>query len=152
MPQLLRFADSFQGKLLEDDPFGQDFLEQLARTPEKTCKARLSRIEKVLQFALPQLKQLEFSRDPTTGRPHLQALYEHWRPKAGRQQEDQFSDGTLRLIALLWSLLEGDSLLLLEEPELSLNAGIVSQLAPLIHRMQRARKRQVLISTHSARC
>ncbi len=149
VPQLLRFADSFQGKLLEDDPFGQGFLEQLARTPEKTCKARLSRIEKVLQFALPQLKQLEFSRDPTTGRPHLQALYEHWRPKAGRQQEDQFSDGTLRLIALLWSLLEGDSLLLLEEPELSLNAGIVSQLAPLIHRMQRARKRQVLISTHS---
>ncbi|HRF64083.1 MAG TPA: AAA family ATPase [Candidatus Competibacter sp.] len=149
VPQLLRFADSFQGKLLEDDPFGQGFLEQLAKTPEKTCKARLSRIEKALQFAVPQLKQLEFSRDSTTGRPHLQALYEHWRPKAGRQQEDQFSDGTLRLIALLWSLLEGDSLLLLEEPELSLNAGIVSQLAPLIYRMQRARKRQVLISTHS---
>ncbi len=70
--------------------------------------------------------------------------------KAGKQREDQFSDGTLRLIGLLWSLLEGDSLLLLEEPELSLNAGIVSKLAPLIARLQRQRGRQVMISTHSA--
>jgi predicted ATPase len=65
------------------------------------------------------------------------------------QQEDQFSDGTLRLLGFLWALLEGDSLLLMEEPELSLNAGIVSQLAPFISRMQRNRRRQVFVSTHS---
>lgn len=76
-------------------------------------------------------------------------MYSHWRPNAGWQREDQFSDGTLRLIGLLWSLLEGESLLLLEEPELSLNAAIVARLAPLIYRMQRQRRRQVLISTHS---
>jgi hypothetical protein len=75
---------------------------------------------------VPQLEQLEFTRDAVTGRPHLQALYSHWRPNAGLQREDQFSDGTLRLLGLLWALLEGDSLLLLEEPELSLNAGIGS--------------------------
>ena len=46
-------------------------------------------------------------------------------------------------------LLEGDSLLLLEEPELSLNAGIVSQLAPFIANIQRTRRRQILVSTHS---
>jgi predicted ATPase len=60
-----------------------------------------------------------------TGQPHLKALYEHHRPKAGWQGEEQFSDGTLRLIGLLWSLLEGDSLLLLEEPELSLNQAVL---------------------------
>jgi predicted ATPase len=53
-------------------------------------------------------------------------------------------------LGLLWSLLEGDSLLLLEEPELSLNAGIVRRLPGLIHRLQRQRKRQVIITTHSA--
>ncbi len=42
--------------------------------------------------------------------------------------------------------MDSDSLLLLEEPELSLNSGIVSTLAPLIYRMQRQRKRQVLIT------
>jgi predicted ATPase len=46
-------------------------------------------------------------------------------------------------------MLEGDSMLLLEEPELSLNAGIVAQLAPLIARLQRSRARQILVSTHS---
>lgn len=149
VPQLLRFADAIQGRILEDDPFGQGLLERLANTPEKTRRSRLSKIEQALKVAVPQLEQLQFIRDSATGRPHLQALYSHWRPKAGLQREDQFSDGTLRLIGFLWSLLESDALLLLEEPELSLNAAIVAQLAPLISRMQRSRRRQVLVSTHS---
>lgn len=149
VPQLLRFADSIQGHVLEDDPFGQGLLERLAKTNERTRRSRLSKIEKALKVAVPQLEQLQFVRDPATGRPHLQALYSHWRPQAGLQREDQFSDGTLRLIGFLWSLAESDSLLLLEEPELSLNAAIVSQLAPIVFRTQRNRRRQVLISTHS---
>lgn len=149
VPQLLRFADSIQGHILEDDPFGQGLLERLAKTNERTRRARLSKIEKALKVAVPQLEQLQFVRDPATGRPHLQALYSHWRPQAGLQREDQFSDGTLRLIGFLWSLAESDSLLLLEEPELSLNAAIVSQLAPIVFRTQRNRRRQILISTHS---
>ena len=149
VPQLLRFADSIQGHIVEDDPFGQGLLERLAKTNERTRRARLSKIEKVLKVAVPQLEQLQFIRDPVTGRPHLQALYSHWRPQAGLQREDQFSDGTLRLIGFLWSLAESDSLLLLEEPELSLNAAIVSQLAPLVFQTQRNRRRQVLVSTHS---
>ena len=149
VPQLLRFADSIQGRIVEDDPFGQGFLERIATVPERTRRSRLQKIEQALKIAVPQLEQLEFIRDEITGRPHLQALYSHWRPNAGLQQEDQFSDGTLRLLGLLWSLLESDSVLLLEEPELSLNAGIVSQLAPFISKMQRSRRPQVFVSTHS---
>ena len=149
VPQLLRFADSIQGRTLEDDPFGQGLLERIAKVNKRTQRARLSQIEQALKIAVPQLEQLEFTRDEITGRPHLQALYSHWRPKAGKQREDQFSDGTLRLLGLLWSLLEGDSVLLLEEPELSLNSSIVSQLAPFISRMQKSRRRQILVSTHS---
>ncbi|MFL9825603.1 AAA family ATPase [Rhodoplanes sp. SY1] len=149
VPQLLRYSDEIQGRMIESDPFGQSLLERVAKTTNRTQKARLSRIESALKVAVPQLQQLRFERDQETGRPHLSALYSHWRPNAGWQREDQFSDGTLRLIGLLWSLLEGDSLLLLEEPELSLNAAIVARLAPLIYRMQRQRKRQVIVSTHS---
>ena len=149
VPQLLRFADSIQGRIVEDDPFGQGFLERIASVPERTRHSRLKRIEQALKIAVPQLEGLEFIRDETTGRPHLQALYSHWRPNAGLQREDQFSDGTLRLLGLLWALLESESVLLLEEPELSLNAGIVSQLAALISKMQRSRRRQVFVSTHS---
>lgn len=149
VPQFLRFADSIPGRVIEDDPFGQGLLERLAKTSGKTRESRLSKIEKVLKIAVPQFQQLRFTRDSVTGRPHLQALYSHWRPKAGWQEEGRFSEGTLRLIGLLWSLLESDSLLLLKEPELSLNPAVVSQLATLIFRVQRNRRRQVLVSTQS---
>ncbi len=149
VPQLLRFADSIQGRTVEDDPFGQGFLERVASVPEKTRRSRLKRIEQALKIAVPQLEGLEFIRDETTGRPHLQVRCSHWHPKTGWQREDQFSDGTLRLLGLLWALLESESVLLLEEPELSLNAGIVSQLAALISKMQRMQRQQVFISTHS---
>ena len=33
-----------------------------------------------------------------TGDWHLYADYKHWRPKAARQNEAAFSDGTLRLL------------------------------------------------------
>ena len=149
VPQLLRFADSIQGRIVEDDPFGQGFLERVASVPEKTRRSRLKRIEQALKIAVPQLEGLEFIRDETTGRPHLQVRCSHWHPKTGWQREDQFSDGTLRLLGLLWALLESESVLLLEEPELSLNTGIVSQIAALISKMQRTRRRQVFVSTHS---
>lgn len=149
VPQLLRYAENFQSSSLENDPFGQGFLVRVAKSTSRTQKSRLRKIERALKIAVPQLQQLTFERDSDSGKPHLAALYSHWRPKAGWQREDQFSDGTLRLIGLLWALLESDSLLLLEEPELSLNSGIVTQLAPLIYRLQRQRRRQVLISTHS---
>jgi len=148
VPQLLRYPEAFPGSAIPGDPFGRSFLERVARTPELTRKSRLKKIEAALRIAVPQLKQLTDVKDER-GVPHLEAVYEHWRPRAGKQREDQFSDGTIRLIGLLWSLLEGESPLLLEEPELSLNAGIVSKIPALIYRIQRQKKRQIFISTHS---
>ena len=92
---------------------------------------RLKKIEEALHIAVPQLKHLTDTKDES-GIPHLEAIYEHWK-EGSRQREDQFSDGTLRLIGLLWALLDEDSLLLLEEPELSLNIGIINRLPALIH-------------------
>ena len=77
------------------------------------------------------------------------ARYEHWRPNAGQQNEMQFSDGTLRVIGLLWMLQEGTSLLLIEEPELSLNGEIIKQLPGIFSKISRKNKRQIIISTHS---
>jgi predicted ATPase len=148
VPQLLRHPESFQGPLSGEDPYGRNFLEVVAKTPDSTRKARLRKIEEALRAAVPQLTNLAHSKDEA-GVPHLEAVYEHWRPNAGRQREDQFSDGTLRLIGLFWSLLEGESPLLLEEPELSLHSAIIGRLPALFHRLQRRRKRQILVSTHS---
>jgi predicted ATPase len=149
VPQLVRHPRAFTGPGIPGDPFGRDFLEGVASTQERTRMSRLHKIEEALAIAVPQLKNLTEIRDEA-GIPHLEAVYEHWRPMGARQREDQFSDGTLRLIALLWSLLDGEGLLLLEEPELSLNTAIIRALPSIIHRLQRKQKRQVIISTHSA--
>ena len=149
IPQLVRSPESFLGPgAVSGDPFGRNFLERVSRTPQRTRAARLRRIESALRVAVPQLKGLSDVTDEA-GVPHLEATYEHWRPNAGKQREDQFSDGTLRLVGLLWALLETDPLLLLEEPELSLNAGIVRQLPSIMARLQRTSPKQVIISTHS---
>lgn len=146
VPQLVREPDRSVGKT--SDPFGGDFLEQLASTPEKTKNARLRRIQDALKVAVPQLKELELWRD-TRGTPHLRGKYEHWRPQGAWQTEAQFSDGTLRLLGLLWVALDGSGPLLLEEPEMSLHPEVVRLIPQMFARIQRRSGRQVLISTHS---
>lgn len=151
VPQLLKHSGRIGGNILENDPFGQKFLERIAGVNERTRNSRLKHIQAALKVAVPRFDELRFKKDENSGLPHLEALYEHHRPRGAWQREDQFSDGTLRLLALLWMLFEGDSLLLLEEPELSLNNAIVERIPELIQCIQRKSKykRQVLISTHS---
>jgi len=149
VPQLVRNPRAFTGPGIPGDPFGRNFLERVARTQVRTSRSRLRKIEQVLVKAVPQLKHLSQIKDEA-GIPHIEAVYEHWRPQGAKQREDQFSDGTLRLIALLWSLLESQALLLLEEPELSLNTAIIRTLPSIIHQLQSKEKRQVIISTHNA--
>jgi predicted ATPase len=151
VPQLLKHPQLANRDAVGEDPVGVKFLERIMESPEKTRKSRLTRIEKVLQVAVPELSQLHETRD-SRGVPHLEAVYKHWRPNGAMQQEDQFSDGTIRLLGLMWILLDGDGLVLLEEPELSLHDAIVSKLPALMWRLQQTRKkapRQVFLSTHS---
>ena len=148
VPQIIRSGGEWGGSNGLANAYGRNFLERMAKTNEKTRGARLRRIRDALVIAVPQLQDLSLERDER-GVPHLIGAYEHWRPRAAKQTEEQFSDGTLRLLGVLWALQEGEGPLLLEEPELSLHTGVVRRLPSLIYRLQRARKRQVLISTHS---
>jgi predicted ATPase len=147
VPQLVREPDRSIGR--PNDPYGGDFLEQLATTTAQTRDARLRRITKALKFAVPQLVELRLDRD-AKGTPHIVGRHEHWRARGAWQDEGQFSDGTLRLMGLLWALLDGTSPLLLEEPELSLHEDVVRQIPAMLARLQRSSGRQVVVSTHSS--
>ncbi|MDR2704848.1 MAG: AAA family ATPase [Planctomycetaceae bacterium] len=152
IPQLLRFGNLLAAQRLESDPFGQGFLDEVAVTPKKIRDSRLTRINRILQNVIPQFKELTFERDHMTGSPHLKMLSVHWRDKEAWQTEDQFSDGTLRLISLLWTLMSSNNLVLLEEPELSLHGSIVEQIPKLIRETRSTRKTvygQIFVSTHS---
>lgn len=146
VPQLIREPDRSVGR--SNDPYGGDFLEQVAGTSKRVLESRLKAISGALRVAVPQLSELTLVRD-SKGAPHLQGRYEHWRPQGAFQNEDQFSDGTLRLLGLLWAIAENGGPLLLEEPELSLHPEVVKVLPQMFARMQRRSGRQILTSTHS---
>lgn len=158
VPQVVRDPRGFSATPVVNDPFGRDFLQRIWGTRTQTRDARLRLIGEVLKLAVPQLMRLEVEQDRRDGTPHLIGHYEHWRQNAARHNEAHFSDGTLRLVGLLWAILDGDGPLLLEEPELSLHVEIVRQIPSLIELLRRraAKKwkkrlprRQVIISTHS---
>ncbi len=72
VPQLIREPE--RSVTRTEDPFGGDFLEQIANTPKKTRDARLKRIQKALQVAVPQLTELELKVD-NRGFWHLVGRY-----------------------------------------------------------------------------
>lgn len=146
VPQLVREPDRSVGRT--NDPFGGDFLEQVTKTQDRTRNARLKLIQKALRVAVPQLEEIELWRD-ARGTPHLRGKYQHWRPQGAWQMEEQFSDGTLRLMGLLWATMETKGLLLLEEPELSLHPEIVRALPQMLARVQGRTDRQIFLSSHS---
>ena len=108
-----------------DDPFGEDFLSQVADVPADLLRERLDWLTGILHTVVSQIDRLEVERNGS-GRPHLRARY---RPSGRWQTEADFSDGTLRLIGLLWAhLVQPTGPLIVEEPELSLHPEIVRRL------------------------
>ncbi|MDQ2904984.1 MAG: AAA family ATPase [Chloroflexota bacterium] len=150
VPQLIREPDRSTGRKF--DPYGGDFLEQIAGTSKKVQDSRLRRIESALRVAVPQLQALQMYKD-NRGVPHIRGKYDHWRSQGAWQTEADFSDGTLRLMGLLWALLGGTGPLILEEPELSLHAEVASHIPEMMAQIQKSQKRQarqILASTHSS--
>ena len=150
VPQIIKNYKPRQDGI--EDPFGSGLLIKLAKTDKDTRDRRLNEIAKTLRIAIPQIADLSFSHDKA-GNPHLQAGYSHWRPRPARLDEREFSDGTLRLIGMLWLLQEAASssrIVLLEEPELSLHTSIVRQLPTILYKMTRSCGSQVILSTHSS--
>ncbi|TDZ76702.1 AAA family ATPase [Mycobacteroides salmoniphilum] len=149
VPQLIRDPSRLGG--VTDDPHGADFIAQINAVQPRTQAAWLRRMQNALRAAVPEFESLKLEVD-TAGRPHLVAGYKNWRDRPARQSEADFSDGTLRLIGLLWTLVSAPAnggVLLLEEPELSLNAAVVRTLPTVLATAQRDRSMQVLLSTHA---
>jgi predicted ATPase len=147
VPQIARNPRRFDDSAMRDAP-GSDFIERLARLSERARTKALKLIGQQLRVAVPRFHSLRVERDKL-GTPHLEASYQHWRPRGGWQNEQEFSDGTLRLVGLLWAIETGSAPLLLEEPELSLHRAVIQQLPRLFARAAQRSERQVLVSTHA---
>lgn len=150
VPQMVRESASSSHSGDKEDYYGRNFLKRLALLNDNTRRSYFRKINEFLKLAVPQLEELSFVKDEI-GVPHLEARYVHWRTRGSKQQEMQFSDGTLRLIGFLFALIDSNGVLLLEEPEINLHPGIVAQFPEFIAKIQRVKKggRQVFITTHS---
>ena len=146
VPQLIRDPDRLTSR--HGSMFGTDLIQRIAETKGRTRQPRLDRITRALQVAVPQIENIDLQQD-ARGLWHIRAKYQHWRPQGAWQTEESFSDGTLRLLGLLWALQEPGGPLLLEEPELSLHPAVVRRLPSLFARAQRGRGRQIIVTTHS---
>ena len=150
IPQLVRESSSIVFSSDKEDFYGRNLLQRLAKMNKTTSAAYFRRVNEVLKIAVPQMDELKLKFDKM-GVPHLEARYEHWRAKGSIQSEEQFSDGTLRLIGFLFAILDSKGVVLLEEPETNLHSAIIAQLPSFIAKLQRSKKetRQVFITTHS---
>lgn len=153
VPQVIRGLTG--NEIRTADPYGSDFIRQISETHKRTREARLKRVQAALQQAVPEFEKLRLEKD-SMGVPHLEAAYKNWRRHPAWQNETQFSDGTLRLLGLLWTLVatpaEKSSVLLLEEPELSLHSALVSELPSVLAEARRSAKGsvQIFLSSHAA--
>lgn len=150
-PQTARRESRRGGGALAGQPADESirsFLEGVTDAKPRVRQDRIHKIETALKLVLPQLKTLSLA-NLNEGRLRFETVFDHWHGGSALSQES-FSDGTLRLISILWALLENESLLLLEEPELSLHPSVVRHLPGLIYRLKKRRAGQVILTTHSA--
>jgi len=150
VPQIVR--DPARGGTALRDPFGGTFLTEVGQCAKRDYERRRKVMESALKIAVPQFESLERFQD-TAGTWHLVAQYANFRPNASSQDERDFSDGTLRLIGLLWALSdrsEPKAPVLLEEPELSLHAEIVKMIPSMLAKASTAGRRQVIASSHGS--
>ena len=135
----------------ELDSSGANFIEILYKTSNKMRQSFLAKATASLQSFIPNLENIKFEQD-NSGIYHLFLEMKDSKNNEIKQDEILMSDGTLRLLGLLWSIYEKSSkssVLLIEEPEISLHTEIINYLPRLLHQIQRNKKVQIFLTTHS---
>lgn len=145
VPELVRDPRPRAGRDILHDPYGTELLSSIAKLPLEECTRRLRALCQQLKKVIPDLDEIKYL--PERDKPHLGLRFASIPDVFVR--EDQLSDGTLRLLGLLWVLAKGHSPVLLEEPEVSLHVDAVRQIPQVLARVASRLDRQTLVSTHS---
>ena len=122
-------------------------IHQIANADPVEREHKLEQVRHALQTLLPEITSLQIHQNEDAQSPRLMVTHKQW--CAGEPLDAQFSDGTLSLIAILWSLLETEGPLLIEHPENSMQTAILPHLAWAFARSGDPPHRQVLATTHA---
>jgi glr1927 protein len=152
----IRYIHPNPKKMLEradryDPDHGTGFFQHAGRFSDRQLNAALDRIRPIMAAAVPEVPNLSYLRMGLgtevvfyndTPDPGARSVYSH----------EQFSEGTLRLLGMLFDLATlplTTSIVLIEEPETFLQASIVRSMSSFLAEVAMNHDVQMVISTHS---
>ena len=152
----IRYIHPNPKKMLEradryDPDHGTGFFQHAGRFSDQQLDAVVERIRPIMASVVPEVPNLSYQR---MGLGTEVVFYSDTpvRGASGVYSHEQFSEGTLRLLGLLFDLAtlpRDTSVVLIEEPETFLQASVVRSLPSLLAEVAMNRDVQMIISTHS---
>ena len=152
----IRYIHPNPKKMLEradryDPDHGTGFFQHAGRFSDQQLDAVVDRIRPIMAAVVPEIPNLSYQR---MGLGTELVFYSDTpvRGANGIYSHEQFSEGTLRLLGLLFDLAtlpRDTSIVLIEEPETFLQASVVRSLPSLLAEVAMNRDVQMVISTHS---
>ena len=152
----VRYIHPNPKKMLEradryDPDNGTGFFQHAGRFSDQQLDAVVDRIRPIMAAVVPEIPNLSYQR---MGLGTELVFYSDTpvRGASGVYSHEQFSEGTLRLLGLLFDLAtlpRDTSIVLIEEPETFLQASVVRSLPSLLAEVAMNRDVQMVISTHS---
>lgn len=152
----IRYIHPNPKKMLErsdryDPDHGTGFFQHAGRFSDQQLDAVVDRIRPIMAAVVPEIPNLSYQR---MGLGTELVFYSDTpvRGATGVYSHEQFSEGTLRLLGLLFDLAtlpRDTSVVLIEEPETFLQASVVRSLPSLLAEFAMNRDVQMIISTHS---
>ena len=134
-----------------DPDHGTGFFQHVGRFSDQQLDAVVDRIRPIMASVVPEIPNLSYQR---MGLGTEVVFYSDTpvRGASGVYSHEQFSEGTLRLLGMLFDLAtlpRDTSVVLIEEPETFLQASVVRSLPSLLAEVAMNRDVQMVISTHS---
>ena len=152
----IRYIHPNPKKMLErsdryDPDHGTGFFQHAGRFSDQQLDAVVDRIRPIMASVVPEVPNLSYQR---MGLGTEVVFYSDTpvRGASGVYSHEQFSEGTLRLLGMLFNLAtlpRDTSVVLIEEPETFLQASVVRSLPSLLAEVAMNRDVQMIISTHS---
>ena len=152
----IRYIHPNPKKMLEradryDPDHGTGFFQHAGRFSDQQLDAVVDRIRPIMAAVVPEIPNLSYQR---MGLGTELVFYSDTpvRGASGVYSHEQFSEGTLRLLGLLFDLAtlpRDTSAVLIEEPETFLQSSVVRSLPSLLAEVAMNRDVQMVISTHS---
>ena len=152
----IRYIHPNPKKMLErsdryDPDHGTGFFQHVGRFSDQQLDAVVDRIRPIMASVVPEIPNLSYQR---MGLGTEVVFYSDTpvRGASGVYSHEQFSEGTLRLLGMLFDLAtlpRDTSVVLIEEPETFLQASVVRSLHSLLAEVAMNRDVQMVISTHS---